>query len=136
MNNKGLALTEFLSIVILITVVILLCIPTFTELADASKMGEVQEHAIGYKSAINKQVAINSIDKNKKNDIKNGIYDAPFDAIYNIKVNGQVPTKGWVEISDGEVNRYSFVMGEYVVSFDGKNNTVVKGKVPNSKPKK
>ncbi len=136
MNKQGFTLTEFLSITILVTVVILLCIPTFSALIDASKMGEVQKYANGYKSAIDKQVALNSNDKNKKNDIENGIYNAPFDSIYNVKVNGEEPKKGWVEITNGAVGRYSLVIGEYVVSYDGSNNTIVKGNVPNSKPKK
>ncbi|MBR1718715.1 MAG: hypothetical protein IJ715_05550, partial [Bacilli bacterium] len=51
-----------------------------------------------------------------------------------VSVKGQAPTSGWLEIVNNKVERYSFVIGQYVISYDGTDKTAVKGDTANEKP--
>ena len=74
------------------------------------------------------------MDSDDTNDINETIYDAPMASKYNVKVKGQLPKKGWLEVEKNGVNRYSLVIGDYVVTNDGKKVEVVKGTEPAAKP--
>ncbi|MBP3765930.1 MAG: prepilin-type N-terminal cleavage/methylation domain-containing protein [Bacilli bacterium] len=132
--KKGFTLIELLAVIVILAIIALIAVPTITGIVEKAKKGGARESANGYNDAINKQMSLNLMDNDDTNDINKGIIDAPFDSKYNLKVKGQVPTKGWVEVLKDGVNRYSLVIGEYVVSYDGINNTVVKGTEPNPKP--
>ena len=134
MNKNGFTLIELLAVIVILAIIALIAFPTITGIVEKSKMGAVEESANGYNDAINKQIALNLMDANNENDISEGIYDAPFNSKYNIKVKGQMPKNGWIEILKNGVNRYSLVIGDYVVSYDGNEKTVVKGNEPTKKP--
>ena len=132
--KKGFTLIELLAVIVILAIISLIAIPTFTNVVEKAKKGGAEQSAIGYNDAVNKQMAVNLMDANDDNDIEKGIYDAPFDSKYNVKVKGQTPTKGWLEVLKDGIYRYSLVIGEYVVSYDGINTTVIKGIEPNPKP--
>ncbi|MBP3766641.1 MAG: prepilin-type N-terminal cleavage/methylation domain-containing protein [Bacilli bacterium] len=132
--KKGFTLIELLAVIVILAIIALIAIPTITGLVEKTKKGAAGESANGYIDAIDKQMALNLMDSDDTNDLNKGIYDAPFDNKYNIKVKGQTPSKGWVEVTKNGVDRYSLVIGEYVVSYDGNEKTVVKGTEPNEKP--
>lgn len=134
MNKNGFTLIELLAVIVILAIIALIAFPTITGIVEKSKMGAVEESANGYNDAINKQIALNLMDANTENDISEGIYDAPFNSKYSIKVKGQMPKNGWIEILKNGVNRYSLVIGDYVVSYDGNEKTVVKGNEPTKKP--
>ena len=134
MKHKGFTLIELLAVIVILAIIALIAVPTITGIVEKSKMGAVEQSANGYNDAINKQMALNQMDSNDENDINKGIIDAPFDEKYNLKVKGQTPTKGWVFVNKDGTSVYSYVIGEYVVSYDGAEVTVVKGTEPNPKP--
>ena len=132
--KKGFTLIELLAVIVILAIIALIAFPTISGLVEKAKKGGAEQSANGYNDAINKQMALNLMDSNDANDINKGIIDAPFDSKYNLKVKGQTPTKGWVEVTKNGVNRYSLVIGEYVVTYDGENTTVIKGTEPADKP--
>ena len=134
MKHKGFTLIELLAVIVILAIIVLIAVPTITGIVEKSKKGGARESANGYNDAINKQMALNLMDSNDENDINKGIIDAPFDEKYNLKVKGQTPTKGWVFVNKDGTSVYSYVIGEYVVSYDGAEVTVVKGTEANSKP--
>lgn len=131
--KNGFTLIELLAVIVIIAIIALIAVPTITGIIEKTKMGASDASALGYIDAIDKQKAVNLMDSDSSNDIDNIIYDVPMTS-YNIKVKGQLPTKGWVEETKNGVDRYSMVVGDYVVSFDGVNKTVIKGTEPNPKP--
>ena len=133
--KKGFTLIELLAVIVILAIIALIAVPTITGLVEKAKKGGAKQSANGYNDAINKQIALNLMDSNDENNINEGIIDAPFDSKYNLRVKGQEPTNGWVEVTKNGVNRYSLVIGDYVVSYDGINKTVIKGNTPNKKPK-
>ena len=132
--KKGFTLIELLAVIVILAIIALIAVPTITGIVEKTKKGAAGESANGYIDAIDKQMALNLMDSDDTNDLNKGIYDAPLDSKYNLKVKGQTPSSGWVEVTKNGVDRYSLVIGEYVVSYDGINNTVVKGTESNPKP--
>ena len=89
---------------------------------EKARIGAAEQSALGYIDAVEKQVAINQV-KNE-NLINDGTYEVP---VTDIKVKGEVPTKGWLTIEKGMVTNYSFVIGKYVVT---KGEKTIKGDEP------
>ena len=131
--KKGFTLIELLAIIVILAVIALIAVPTITGIVEKAKKGGAEQSANGYNDAINKQIALNQMDSDETNDINEGILDVPFESKYNVKVKGQAPTNGWVEVTKNGVNRYSLVIGDYVVTYDGSKVEVKKGSTPADK---
>ena len=132
--KKGFTLIELLAVIVILAIIALIAVPTITGLIEKAKIGSVEQSAKGYVDAVDKQKALNLMDSDDTNDINEFVYDAPLASIYNVKVKGQAPTKGWVEVTKNGVNRYSLVIGDYVVTYDGSKVEVKKGSTPADKP--
>ncbi|MBP3766125.1 MAG: prepilin-type N-terminal cleavage/methylation domain-containing protein [Bacilli bacterium] len=132
--KKGFTLIELLAVIVILAIIALIAFPTISGIVERSRKGSAEQSANGYNDAVNKQMALNLMDSNEENDINIGVYDAPLDS-YNVKVKGNKPKSGWVEVTKNGVNRYSLVIGDYVVSYDGETTTVGKGRPIARKPK-
>lgn len=124
--KKGFTLIELLAVIVILAIIALIAYPTITSIVEKTKKGGAEQSANGFINAVENQKAINLMDSNDENDLNDGVYDANMDS-YNVKVKGQKPSSGWVEVTKNGVNRYSLVIGGYVVTYDGTNKTVVKG---------
>ena len=131
--KKGFTLIELLAVIVILAIIALIAVPTITGLIEKAKKGSVEQSAKGYIDAVDKQKALNLMNSNDNDDINEGILDLPLDS-YNVKVKGQSPKKGWVEVTKNGVNRYSLVIGDYVVTYMGDKVEVVKGTEPAQKP--
>ena len=131
--KKGFTLIELLAVIVILAIIALIATPTITGLIEKAKKGSVEQSANGYIDAVDKQIALNLMDSDDTNNIDEDIYDYPMDS-YNVKVKGQTPKKGWVEVTKSGVYRYSLVIGDYVVTYDGETKTVIKGTEPAQKP--
>ena len=131
--KKGFTLIELLAVIVILAIIALIAFPTISGLVEKARIGSIEQSANGYVDAVDKQIALNLMDNDDNNDLNEGVYDAPLDS-YNVKVKGQKPTSGWVEVTKSGVGKYSLVIGDYVVSYDGENKTVVKGNTANKKP--
>ena len=132
--KDGFTLIELLAVIVILAIIALIAVPTITGLIEKARIGSVEQSAKGYVDAVDKQKALNLMDSDDTNDINEFVYDVPFASSYNVKVKGQTPTNGWVEVTKKGVNRYSLVIGDYVVTYDGDKVEVKKGSTPADKP--
>ena len=132
--KKGFTLIELLAVIVILAIIALIAIPTITGIIEKTKKGAAEQSANGYIDGVEKQKAINLLDSNSSNDIDDDIYDVPMTSYYSINIKGQNPKKGWIEVTKNGIYRYSMVIGDYVVSYDGDVKTVIKGTEPNPKP--
>ena len=134
MKSKGFTLIELLSVIVILAVIALIAVPMILGVVEKAKKGSAESSALGYADAIDKQIAINLMNSDETDDIVESIYELPLDSKYNIKVKGETPSKGWIEVTKKGVNRYSLVIGNYIVSYDGTTKTVTKGTESIEKP--
>lgn len=127
MKKTGFTLIELLAVIVILGIISLIVTPMILGVIETAKEGVAKSSASGYIDAIEKQVMINQLDAIKE-DIQDGTYDVP---MTGISVKGQAPSTGWVVITKGQVTNYSFVIGEYVLTY---GEETVKGDTPTTKP--
>ena len=131
--KKGFTLIELLAVIVILAIIALIAFPTITGIVERTRKGGAESSALGYIDALEKQTLANMLDDNSSL-LTDDVYDV---SDLDIKVKGQVPTKGWVKIEKGQVKDYSLVIGEYVVTPKDNNPSkavAVKGKEPNDRP--
>ena len=133
MKRKGFTLIELIAVIVILAIIALIATPTILGVVENARKGSAESSALGYIDAVEKQVMINEL-ATDKTKITSGVYDVPMASTYGVSVKGQAPTSGWLEIANNKVERYSFVIGKYVVSYDGTDKTTVKGDTANEKP--
>ena len=133
MNKKGFTLIELLAVIVILAIIAIIAVPQILGVVEKSRKSSAESSALGYIDAVEKQMMINEL-ATDKTKITSGVYDVPMASTYGVKVKGQAPTSGWLEIANNKVERYSFVIGKYVVSYDGTDKTTVKGDTANEKP--
>ena len=131
--KKGFTLIELLAVIVILAIIAIIAVPQILGVVEKARKSSAESSALGYIDAVEKQMMINEL-ATDKTKITSGVYDVPMASTYGVKVKGQAPTSGWLEIANNKVERYSFVIGKYVVSYDGTDKTTVKGDTANEKP--
>ena len=131
--KKGFTLIELLAVIVILAIIAVIAVPQILGVIEKTRKGAAESSALGYIDAVEKQMLINEL-ATDKTKITSGVYDVPMASTYGVSVKGQAPTSGWLEIVNNKVERYSFVIGQYVISYDGTNKTAVKGDTANEKP--
>ena len=132
-KTNGFTLIELLAVIVILAIIAIIAVPQILGVVEKSRKSAAESSALGYIDAVEKQMMINEL-ATDKTKITSGVYDVPMASTYGVKVKGQAPTSGWLEIANNKVERYSFVIGKYVVSYDGTDKTTVKGDTANEKP--
>ena len=132
--KKGFTLIELLAVIVVLAVISLIAIPTMAKIIDKTRKGSIESSALGYVDAVEKQKAINDLNAEQSDDLEDGVYTVPLSK-YKVKVNGESPKKGWIEIDKNGVQRYSLLIGEYTITNDGSKVTVTKGEHIVARPK-
>lgn len=125
MKNKGFTLIEVLAILIVLSIIAVLGIPKITKSLEKSRKNSAEASALGYVDTIEKQL-INNEAISKYTEMKDGIYNVPLDSKYGVKIGGKGPDKGYIEVSEYKVVRYSLTFGKYTITYDGRNRKVEK----------
>ena len=131
--KKGFTLIELLAVIVILAIIAVIAVPQILGVIEKTRKGAAESSALGYIDAVEKQMLINEL-ATDKTKITSGVYDVPMASTYGVSVKGQAPTSGWLKIANNKVERYSFVIGKYVVSYDGTDKTTVKGDTANEKP--
>ena len=132
-KTNGFTLIELLAVIVILAIIAVIAVPQILGVIEKSRKGAAESSALGYIDAVEKQMLINEL-ATDKTKITSGVYDVPMASTYGVSVKGQAPTSGWLEIVNNKVERYSFVIGQYVISYDGTDKTAVKGDTANEKP--
>ncbi|MBR1718138.1 MAG: prepilin-type N-terminal cleavage/methylation domain-containing protein, partial [Bacilli bacterium] len=124
--KKGFTLIELLAVIVILAIIAVIAVPQILGVIEKTRKGAAESSALGYIDAVEKQMLINEL-ATDKTKITSGVYDVPMASTSGVSVKGQAPTSGWLEIVNNKVERYSFVIGQYVISYDGTDKTAVKG---------
>ena len=132
--KKGFTLIELLAVIVILAIIALIATPTILGVVENARKGAAESSALGYIDAVEKQKAINLMNDDDSDDLEQDIYNLPLNQ-YKVKVKGKMPDAGWIEVLKTGVGRYSLKIGDYVVSYDGTDKTVVKNGTLASSPK-
>ena len=125
-NKKGFTLIELLAIIVILAVIAVITVPIILGIIEDSKKGSVTDSAYGYIDGID---LYNASLLTKGEEALDGIFYVD-EIDDDIKITGDMPVEGYVELIRGKVVSYSLKFGEYVVTLDkstGKVTTVKNG---------
>lgn len=115
MNKKGFTLIELLAVIVILAIIALIATPTILGIVENARKKSAETSALGWIDAVEKQSIINELDSTVPNII-DGTYEIADLMAKNVKVKGQAPSEGWVQITKGKVMDYSLLIGDYTVT--------------------
>ena len=121
MKKKGFTLVELLAVIVILAIIAVIATPIILGVIEKSKKGAVENSALGYTEAVEKQIARNLLDEDATNDITDGVYTVNDLTSKRVKVKGDTPSEGWVKIEKKQVVSYSLKIGNYVVTYNKEN---------------
>ena len=125
MKRKGFTLIELLAVIVVLAVIAIITTPVILGVIEKARKGASEQSALGYVDAVEKQVALNSLDLEKE-AIKDGVYTVSKLRELGVSIKGQSPNdESWVKIKDGQVVAYSLKFGRYTITLDENNNKVI-----------
>ena len=119
-NKKGFTLIELLAIIVILAVIAVITVPIILGIIDDAKKGSAIDSAYGYIDGID---LYNASLLTKGEEALDGIFYVD-EIDDDIKITGDKPVEGYVEIYKGRVLSYSLKFGEYVVTLDRNTGNV------------
>ena len=120
-NKKGFTLIELLAVIVVLAIIALIAVPRILNVVDKAKISSERVSALGYIDAVEKQIIINQLDSDNSNDITTGVYTPDELKLKGVKVKGQTPSEGWVQIGTQKVEDYSLkssTKSKIVINYD------------------
>ena len=74
MKKRGFTLVELLAVIVILAIIAIIATPIILGVIETSKKGATENSALGYLDAVEKQIAINLLDEDATNDIKDRAY--------------------------------------------------------------
>ena len=136
-RRNGFTLVELLAVIVILAIIALIAVPIVMNVIEDARKGAAKSSALGYLDATEKQMARSLLDSDKSNDITDGVYEISDLDAKNVKVKGDKPSEGWVQISGGKITSYSFKIGKYIINPKENNiseTEVSKGETVKAKP--
>ena len=119
--KKGFTLIELLAVIVVLAIIALIAVPRILNVVDKAKISSERVSALGYIDAVEKQIIINQLDSDNSNDITTGVYTPDELKLKGVKVKGQTPSEGWVQIGTQKVEDYSLkssTKSKIVINYD------------------
>lgn len=127
-RSKGFTLIELLAVIVILAIIALIATPTILGVIEKSKKGAAESSAYGYIDAVEKEVVLKQLDQETLED---GVYSI---SELDIKVKGQNPTEGWIQLEGGQVVDYSLKITDYAVNMKDKKAQASKGEAIKDQP--
>ena len=111
-NKKGFTLIELLAVIVVLSVVALITVPTVLGIIESSRKSSAEKSALGYIDAIEKSIAIGVI--------KGKVYENKEDYVYDeieINIKGKIPTAGMYSLENNSVTNAVFCIDGYTVNY-------------------
>ena len=132
-RSKGFTLIELLAVIVILAIIALIATPTILGVIERARKGAAESSALGYIDAVEKQIAINTLDSTKT-DIADGVYTVAQLTAVGVNVKGQKPRDdSIVKVEKNQVVDYSLKIGDYVVDYDATKKKAVADKKENPK---
>ncbi len=123
MKKKGFTLIELLAVIVILAVLMVIAVPKILDVIESSRQSAAKTSAELYIDAVNKNNALYQIDSSKYQKIEDGEIDI---STLDIKVKGEGPTSGTVNIQKGKVISASLCIQGYQVVYDNQKITTTK----------
>lgn len=123
-NRNGFTLIELLAIIVILGIIGVITVPLILSVIDDAKKNAAIESAYGYKKAIN-QYYYSKIFADPDYTIQDGEYEISVYKNDGLVVSGNEPSSGWVNVVDAEVTDFSFIIGDYVVTYNAEADSIV-----------
>lgn len=124
--KKGFTLIELLAVIVVLAIIAVIAYGTVRGVIEKSRRTSALNSAYGYMDALEKQVLIN--DMNENEDIIDGVYKS-IDVLkdtYKVKVKGQYPKMGIIDIAKGKVSHADFIIDKYYLECFSSTNCKIK----------
>ena len=130
-RRNGFTLIELLAIIVILAIIAVITVPLILDIIDNAKEKSVIDSAYGYKSAIN-QYYVSKMMADNSYEVKDDEYEISIYKSDGLTVSGEEPKDGWVKVVNGTVTDFSFLIGDYVVTYNAETNSIeaVKGTEP------
>ena len=127
-RRNGFTLIELLAIIIILAIIAVITIPVVLNVIDNAKKETAIDSAQGYKKAID-QYYLNKMMLDDDYDVLDDEYEISIYKSDGLTVTGDEPSEGWVKVVNAEVTDFSFKIGDYIITYDSKTNSIetVKG---------
>ena len=121
MNKRGFTLIELLAVILILGVIALIAIPQVTTVINTSSRKAQETSAKHYISAVNNKIALNQLDSNSSNDIKDGLVDIQD---LDIDMSGKKPTSGSLLVKNNAVLEAELEIGDKKVICNSGNECI------------
>ena len=122
MNKKGFTLIELLAVIVILAIIALIATPIILNVIETAKEGSLENSALGYFDAVEKQVMMSKINSTATN-IEPGTYTVAQLKTLGVNVKGETPKDdGVITIGDkGQVTNawITYKDSDYKVYYDG-----------------
>ena len=130
-REKGFTLIELLAIIVILAIIAVITVPIILNIIEDAKKGSITDSAYGYKKAID-QYYVSKMMADSNYQVIDDEYEISIYKSDGLTVNGEEPKDGWVKVVKGTVTDFSFLIGDYVVTYNAETNSIetVKGTEP------
>ena len=122
-RRNGFTLIELLAIIIILAIIAVITIPVVLNVIDNAKKETAIDSAQGYKKAID-QYYLNKMMLDDDYDVLDDEYEISIYKSDGLTVTGDEPSEGWVKVVNAEVTDFSFKIGDYIITYDSKTNSI------------
>ena len=121
-NKNGFTLIELLAIIVILAIIAVITVPIILGIIDDSSKGAAVNSAYGFRDAVQNYYAYKSL-QDSQSELPNGIVMA-LNLPSDFSASGELPSDGWVNLTNGNVTEFSLKFGEYVVTKLGDEDVV------------
>ena len=121
-KKKGFTLIELLAIIVILAIIAVITVPIILGIIDDSSKGAAVNSAYGFRDAVQNYYAYKSL-QDSQSELPNGIVMA-LNLPSDFSASGELPSDGWVNLTNGNVTEFSLKFGEYVVTKLGDEDVV------------